>query len=70
MTLAATGRYALSASVLVGLAATLVAVVLVSALLSNPEQIVLAMSDAELDSLLNLVCTRLFAGARVVIEFL
>ena len=70
MTLAATRRYAVSAAVLVGLAATLVAVVLVAALLSDPEQIVLAMRDAELDSLLNLVCTRLFAGARVVIEFL
>ena len=70
MTLTATRRYAFGASVLVGLVATIVAVVLVSALLSDPEQVVLAMSDGELSSLFHLVCVRLMAAARVVIELL
>jgi hypothetical protein len=70
MTLAATRRYAFGASVLLGLAATLVAAVLVSALLSAPEQIVLAMSDAEFGSLFRFVCDRLLSAARGVVELL
>lgn len=70
MTLAATRRYAFGASLLLGLAATIVSVVLVSMLVNDPERVVLAMSDAELTSLLRLVCTQLLTAARAVLELL
>ena len=70
MTLAATRRYAFGASLLLGLAAAIVAVVLVSLLVNDPERVVLAMSDAELTSLLRLVCNQLLTAARAVLELL
>ena len=67
MTLAATRRYAFGASVLLGLAATVLAVVLVSLLLSDPQQVVLAMTDTEFGSLLRLVGARLLDAARALL---
>jgi len=70
MTLAATRRYAFGASMLLGLTASMVAAVLVSTLLSDPERVVLAMSDAELGSLLRFVLERVLAAARAVVALL
>ena len=70
MTLAATRRYAFGASVLLGLAAAVVAAVLISMLLSDPERVVIAMSDAELGSLLRLVFSRILDAARAVVKLL
>ena len=70
MTLAATRRYAFGASMLLGFAATVVAIVLVSALLSDPEQVVLAMTDAEFGSLLRLVCVRLLSAAQAMLQLI
>lgn len=67
MTLAATRRYAFGASVLLGLAASVVAVVLISLLLSDPERVVMAMSEAELSSLLRLVFSRILDAARALL---
>ena len=70
MTLAATRRYAFGASMLLGLGATVVAIVLVSALLSDPEQVVLAMTDAEFGSLLRLVWVRLLSAAHAMLQLI
>ena len=70
MTLAATRQYAFGASVLLGLAATIVAAVLIAALLSDPERVVLAVNDGHLESLLRFVFERLVAAARAVVELL
>ena len=70
MTLAATRRYAFGASVLLGLAAAVVAVALISILLSDPERIVIAMSEAELGSLLHLVLSQILDAARAVLSLL
>ena len=70
MTLAATRRYAFGASVLLGLAATVVATALISMLLNDPERVVIAMSEAELGPLLRLVFARILDGARAVVELL
>ena len=70
MTLAATRRYAFGASVLLGLAATVLAVVLVSVLLSDPERVVLAMSDTEFGALLRLVGTQLLTAVRGLLKLI
>ena len=70
MTLAATRRYAFGASALLGLAATLLAMVLISALLGNPQQVVMAVSDADLSAFVRLVFDRFVAVARAVVELL
>ena len=70
MTLAATRRYAFGASVVLGLAATLVAVALISVLLGSPEQIIAAMTDADLSSLFRIVLDRIGAAVRAVVRLL
>ena len=70
MTLAATKRYAFGASMLLGLAATVVAMALISALVGDPEQVVLAMSDAEFGGFIRLVLAQLVTAARAVVDLL
>ena len=70
MTLAASRRYAFRASVLLGLAATVIATALIAALVGDPQQIVMAFSDADLGAFVCLVLERFVAAARMVIEFL
>ena len=70
MTLAATRRYAFGASLLLGLAATLVAMALISALVGDPQQVVVAMSEAELGAFIRLILDRFVAAVRVVVELL
>ena len=70
MTLAATRRYAFGASVFLGLAATLLAMALISALLGDPQHVVLAASDADLGAFVRLVLDRFLAAARAVVELL
>ena len=64
MTLAATKQYAFGASVLVGLAATVLAVALISVLLGDPERVVLAMSDADFGAFFRLILDRVLAAVR------
>lgn len=70
MTLAATRRYAFGASVVLGLAATLVAVALISVLLGSPERIIAAMTDTDLSSLFHVVLDRIGAAVRAVLRLL
>lgn len=70
MTLAATRRYAFGASVLLGLAATLVAMALISALMGDPQQVVMAISEQELGAFARLVLDRFVAAARAVLALL
>lgn len=70
MTLAATRRYAFGASVVLGLAATLVAVALISVLLGSPERIIAAMTDTDLSSLFHIVLDRIGAAVRAVLRLL
>ena len=70
MTLAATRRYAFGASVLLGLVATLLATALISALIGDPQQVVMAISEAELGAFVRLVLDRFLAAARAVVELL
>ena len=70
MTLAATRRYAFGASVVLGLAATLVAVALISVLLGSPERIIAAMTDTDLSSLFDIVLDRIGAAVRAVLRLL
>ena len=70
MTLAATRRYAFGASMLLGLAATVAAALLIWALLTDPQQVVMAVSDAEIGSFLRLVLQSLAAAARAVVGLL
>ena len=70
MTLAATRRYAFGVSMILGVAATLMAVALVSALLSSPEQLVISTSDAELESLFRLIVERLATAVHTVARLL
>ena len=70
MTLAATRRYAFGASVLLGLAATVVAVVLISILVSDPDRVVIAMSDADFGAFCRLIVDRFIAATRAVLALL
>ena len=70
MTLAATRRYAFGASLLLGLAATLLATGLISVLLGDPEEVVMAMSGTDLGALLHLILDRFAAAARVLLPLL
>lgn len=53
-----------------GLVATVVAVVLVSALLGSPEHVAMAMDDADLTAVFRLVLDRLAAAAAAVLRLL
>ena len=70
MTLAATRRYAFGASVLLGLAATIVAMALISVLTGDPQQVVTAFNEAELGAFVRLVVDRFIIAARAVVELL
>ena len=59
MTLAATRRYALALSGVVGVLASLIAAALIAVMLGNPERAVLAMSDSDLSAMVYLVLERL-----------
>jgi hypothetical protein len=67
MTLAATRRYAFGASALLGLAATLAALALISALIGDPKDVVTALNAADLSAFLRLVFDRLAAVARAAL---
>ena len=70
MTLAATRRYAFGASLAVGLIATLVAAALVTALLSGPEHVVIAIGEADAEGVLRLLLRQLASGVRAVLRLL
>jgi len=70
MTFAATRRYALGLCGAAGLAAAIMSVVLLSAVANSPEQVVVAMGEQDLETLLGLVTDRLFAAVRQIVRFL
>ena len=70
MTLAATRRFAFGASVLLGVAATVVATTLVTLLLGSPEEVLLALSDPDLSSFLRLLLDQFVAALRIVLSLL
>ena len=70
MTLAATKRYAFGASLLLGLGASILATALIAALVGDPQQVVLAMSDAEIGGFIRLVLAQIVTVARAVVELL
>ncbi len=63
MTLAATGRYALALSGVVGVLASIIAAALITVMLGNPERAVLAMSDSDLSAMVYLILERLSSMA-------
>ena len=63
MTLAATGRYALALSGVVGVLASIIAAALITVMLGNPERAVLAMSDSDLSAMVYLILDRLSSMA-------
>jgi len=66
MTLAATRQYALALSAIVGVVAGIVAATLIAAVLGRPEQVVLAMNDDDLSSVVYLILDRLVAVATAI----
>lgn len=70
MTLAATRRYAFGASVLLGLAATLLAMALIAALVGDSDQVVIAMSDADFGAFCRVVFDRFLAATQAVLRLL
>jgi uncharacterized protein (DUF1501 family) len=70
MTFAATRRYALGLCGAAGLAAAIMSVVLLSAVVNSPEQVVVAMGEQDLETLLGLVTDRLVAAVRQIVRFL
>lgn len=53
-----------------GIAAAVMSVVLLSAMMNSPEQVVAAMGEQDLETLLGLVADRLFDAVRQVVRFL
>jgi hypothetical protein len=70
MTFAATRRYALGLCGAAGIAAAIMSMVLLSAVANSPEQVVVAMGEQDLETLLGLVTDRLFAAVRQIVRFL
>jgi hypothetical protein len=63
MTFTATRRFAFGASLALGIAAAVIAAALVSALVTSPEQVLVSMSDPDIESLFRLVLRRLASAA-------
>lgn len=63
MTLAATRRYALALSGVVGVLASIIAAALITVMLDNPERAVLAMSDSDLSAMVYLILDRVWSAA-------
>ena len=69
MTLAATRRYALALSGVIGVLAALAATALITVVLGSPERVVLAINDRELSAILQLVIDRLASAALALLQF-
>ena len=63
MTLAATRRYALALSGVVGVLASIIAAALITVMLGNPERAVIAMSDSDLSAMVYLILDRVGSAA-------
>jgi uncharacterized protein (DUF1501 family) len=70
MTFAATRRCALGLCGAAGIAAAITSVMLLSAMANSPEQVVVAMGEQDLETLLGLVTDRFFAAVRQIVRFL
>jgi hypothetical protein len=68
--MAATKRYALIACGVAGIVAALTSGVLISAVISTPEQVAAAMGQGELRAVLDVVVDRLVSAVRAVVRFL
>ena len=70
MTLAKARRYGFAICVAAGIAATVTAVALISAVVARPEQAVAAMGDQDLEALLGLITDRVYAAVREIARYL
>ena len=70
MTLAATRRFGLAFSGVIGVVAAVLAVALIAAVSGNPERVVVAMNDGEFSSILSLVIDRLASMAGTVLRLI
>ena len=70
MTFAATRRYVLGLCGAAGIAAAIMSMMLLLAVANSPEQVVVAMGQRDLETLLGLVADRLFAAVRQIVRFL
>lgn len=70
MTLAATRKCAIGLCGAAGIAAAIMSVMLLSAMANSPEQVVVAMGQKDLETLLGLVTDRLIAAVQQIVRFL
>ena len=70
MTLAATRRYALALSGVIGMVAVVVAGALIAVVLGSPERVAVAATDRELSAIFRLVIDGLALAALELLQFL
>jgi ferric-dicitrate binding protein FerR (iron transport regulator) len=70
MTLATARRYGLAVTVAAGVAATVMAVALISTVVTRPEQVVTAVGEQDLQALLGLITDRVFEAVREIARYL
>ena len=70
MTLAATRRYALALSGVIGLVSIVLAGALIAVVLGNPERVAVAATDRELSTIVRLVIDGLALAALELLQFL
>jgi hypothetical protein len=70
MTLATARRYGFGLTMAAGVAATVMAAALISAVVTRPEQVVSAMSEQDVRALLGLITDRVFAAVREIARYL
>jgi len=70
MTLAATGRYALALSGIVGVLAAVAAAALIVLVIGSPDRVILATNDGELSSILEFVLKGIVDVARALARML
>jgi len=69
MTLAATRRYALALSGVIGVLAALAATALITVVLGSPERVAVAINDRELSAIVQLVIDRIASAALALLQF-
>jgi hypothetical protein len=70
MTLATARRYGFAVTMGAGVAATVTAAALISAVLTRPEQVVTAMGEQDVRALLGLITDSVFAAVRELARYL
>jgi hypothetical protein len=70
MTLATARRYGFAVTMAAGVAATVMAAALISAVLTRPEQVASAMGEQDMRALLGLITDRVYAAVREIARYL